>query len=291
MSLDARETLDAWIFILPAVLGVALFLLLPMLASIILSFTKYNLIEPPRFIGLKNYVQMLQDPSFWKVLKNTIYFSFMGIPLSLCISLVLAIVMNQGFRGMAFFRGAYFVPVITSWVAVGLVWRWLYNPEYGLVNYVLAKIGVQGPEWLVSSIWAMPAVILVNVWKGVGFNMMIFLAGLQGIPEQLYEAAKIDGASRWQLFRFVTFPMLSPTTFFLAITSVIGSFQVFDAIYAMTNGGPEESTKVIVYYLWERGFGFLHMGYASAVAWTMFLLVFALTVLQWKISDRWVFSG
>jgi len=207
----------------------------------------------------------------------------------LALSLALAVVMNRPIRGITFFRTAYFIPVVTSWVAVGLIWRWLYNPEYGLINWILSLFGLKGPDWLVSKTWAMPAIIIVNIWKNLGFNTMIFLAGLQGIPEDLYEASKLDGANQWQQFHYITLPMISPTTLFLTITSVIGSFQVFDAIYNMTRGGPEESTMVIVYYLWENAFGFLRMGYAAAMAWILFLIVFTLTLIQWRLSSKWVF--
>ncbi len=289
--LARREAFDAWIFISPAILGIVVFLLLPFLASIVLSLTKYSLIEPPKFIGISNYVTMVLDDSFWKTLVNTLYFSFTGIPLSLTLSLIVALLMNRQLAGRVFFRTAFFIPVVSSWVAVGLVWRWLYNPEFGLVNYVLSFVGIQGPEWLVNSTWAMPAVIIVNVWKWLGFNMMLYLAALQGVPEQLYEASRIDGANSWQQFWNITLPMISPTTFFLSVTSIISSFQVFDAIYAMTNGGPEESTKVIMYYLWENGFQFLRMGYAAAMAWTMFLIIFSLTLIQWRLSSKWVYGG
>jgi multiple sugar transport system permease protein len=288
--LGRRETIDAWLFIAPALFGIVVFLLVPFLASVYLSLTRYSIVEPPQFVLFQNYRTMISDPSFWKTLGNTAYFAFTGIPLSLAFSLVLALMMNQQLVGRVVFRTAYFIPVVSSWVAVGLVWRWLYNPEFGVVNYALSLIGINGPEWLVSTTWAMPAVIVVNVWKGLGFSMMLYLAALQGVPDVLYEAALIDGANGWQRFWHVTFPMISPTTFFLAVTSVISSFQVFDAIYAMTNGGPEESTKVIMYYLWENAFQFLRMGYAAAMAWVMFLIIFGLTLLQWKLSSRWVFS-
>ncbi len=289
-SVFRQEAVEAWILLTPAIAGVLLFVLIPFVASIYLSLTKYTLVEPPKFIFFANYRDLAADPSFWKTLSKTAYFSFTGIPLSLVLALALALVMNRNLVGIAAFRTAFFVPVVSSWVAVGLVWRWLYNPEFGLVNYALSLVGITGPEWLVSSTWAMPAVILVNVWKGLGFNMMLYLAALQGVPEQLYEASRIDSATPWQQFWAITFPMISPTTFFLAVTSIINSFQVFDAIYTMTQGGPEESTKVIIYYLYQSAFGFLRMGYAAAMAWTLFAFVLLLTLVQWALSKRWVFA-
>ncbi len=287
-ALGSREARDAYLFISPVLVGIGVFLLIPFLASIYLSLTTYTLVEPPKFVGFANYTRMLSDARFWKTLGNTAYFAFTGIPLGLVLSLLLALMMNRPIRGRVIFRTAYFIPVVSSWVAVGLVWRWLYNPEFGLVNYVLGLAGIQGPDWLVSSTWAMPSVILVNVWKGLGFNMMIYLAALQGVPEQLYEASRIDGASSWQQFWKITLPLISPTTFFLAVTSVINSFQVFDAIYTMTMGGPEDSTKVIMFYLWESAFQFLRMGYAASMAWVLFFLIFLMTLAQWKLSDKWV---
>ena len=289
-SLIGREQRDAYLFISPALVGIGVFLVIPFLASIYLSLTTYSLVEPPKFVMFKNYERMVNDPRFWKTLGNTAYFALTGIPLALVLSLVLALMMNRPIGGRVIFRTAYFIPVVSSWVAVGLVWRWLYNPEFGLVNYALSRVGIQGPNWLVSSTWAMPSVILVNVWKGLGFNMMIYLAALQGVPEQLYEASRIDGATSWQQFWKITLPLISPTTFFLAVTSVINSFQVFDAIYTMTMGGPEDSTKVIMFYLWENAFQFLRMGYAAAMAWVLFVMILALTFAQWKLSDKWVYS-
>jgi multiple sugar transport system permease protein len=285
-----KENLEGWLFIAPLIIGYVVFLLGPLVSSVWFSFTEWNLLTPPRPVGLSNYQKMLfEDAHFWRVMLNTAYFTFATIPLGIVVSLAIALLVNQNLKGMTFFRGLYFMPVVTSWIAVGLAWRWLYNPEFGLVNWFLSLVGIKGPLWLNDTVWAMPAVILVNVWKGAGYNMVLYLAGLQGIPEQLYEASQIDGANRWQKFWHITLPLLSPTTFFILVTSVIGSFQIFAAVYIMTSGGPAGATEVIVYYLWENAFNFLKMGYASALAWALFVVVLAFTLLQWRFSKRWVF--
>jgi multiple sugar transport system permease protein len=290
MSLTRREAIAGYLFLLPNMLGFLIFTALAVVASAVISLTTWDLLSDPQFVGLDNYVQLLtNDPLFRTVLLNTLYFTAISVPASTILALLLALVFNTGLRLVPVFRTAYFLPVITSTVVVALIWRWFYNPDFGILNYVLWKLGVDAPpNWLASRQWAMPAVIILSVWKQVGYNMVIFLAGLQAIPDNLYEAASIDGAGRWQRFRNITLPLLTPTTFFVLVISIIGSLQVFDAVLVLTDGGPANATRTMVYHIWERAFVFLEMGYASAVAWILFFMVFLVTLLQWKLQKRWV---
>ncbi len=278
----------AAVFLVPNFLGFLVFILWPVIASFGLSFTSWDLLTPVKWIGLQNYQTLISDQVFWKVLWNTIYYTIGTVPVGIIISLCLAIALNQKIKGVKIFRAAYFLPVITSTVAVAVVWQWLYNPQFVLLNYLLSLVGVQGPSWLTSITWAMPAVIITSIWKGLGFNMLLFLAGLQGISETYYEAARIDGAGWWAQFKNITIPLLSPTTFFVVIMSIINSFQVFDQIYIMTEGGPARSTSVLVHYLYQNAFQYFKMGLASAIAYVLFFLVFAITLVQLKRSKNWV---
>lgn len=278
----------AVVFLLPNFAGFLVFILWPVIASLGLSFTSWDLLTPINFIGLGNYHSLISDQVFWKVFWNTIYFTVGTVPLGIIISLFLAMALNQKIKGVKIFRAAYFLPVISSTVAVAVVWQWLYNPQFGLLNYLLSLFGINGPNWLTSKTWAMPAVIITSIWKNLGFNMLLFLAGLQGIPETFYEAAKIDGAGWWASFKNITLPLLSPTTFFVVVMSIISSFQVFDQIYIMTEGGPARSTSVLVHYLYQNAFQYFKMGYASAIAYILFFLVFIITMIQLKRSKDWV---
>lgn len=286
----AREAVAGYLFLLPNMIGFLVFTVLAVVASAAISLTQWDLLSPPKFVGLANYQLILtNDPLFRKVMVNTLYFTFASVPLAVLISLGLALALNQGIRGISLFRVAYFMPVITSMVVVAMIWRWFYNPDFGVLNYFLRLIGIgQPPNWLASQQWAMPAVIIMAVWKQLGYNMVIFLAGLQAIPANLYEAASIDGAGRWQRFWYVTVPLLTPTTFFIIIVSVIGSLQVFDAVLVLTEGGPANATRTIVFHIWQQAFAFLQMGYAAAVAWVLFFMIFLVTVLQWRLQKRWV---
>jgi len=290
MSLARREAIAGYLFLLPNMLGFLIFTALAVVASAVISLTTWDLLSSPEFVGLDNYVTLLtNDPLFRTVVLNTLYFTAVSVPASTILALLLALVFNTGLRMIPLFRTAYFLPVITATVVVALIWRWFYNPDFGILNYVLWKLGVDAPpNWLASRQWAMPAVIILSVWKQVGYNMVIFLAGLQAIPGTLYEAASIDGAGRWQRFRNITLPLLTPTTFFVLVISIIGSLQVFDAVLVLTDGGPANATRTIVYHIWERAFVFLEMGYAAAVAWLLFFMVFLVTLLQWKLQGRWV---
>lgn len=278
----------AVIFLLPNFLGFLTFIFLPVIISFALSFTSWDLLGSIEWIGLNNYSELISDQIFHKVFWNTIYYTVGTVPLGIIISLFLAIALNQKIKGIKFFRAVYFLPVISSMVAVAVVWQWVYNPEFGILNYILSFIGINGPNWLSSTIWSMPAVIITSIWKGLGFNMLLFLAGLQGIPETYYEAAKIDGANWWRKFRNITLPLLSSTMFFVIIMSIINSFQVFDQIYIMTEGGPARSTSVIVHYLYQNAFEYFRMGYASAIGYVLFFLVFIITMIQLRKSKNWV---
>jgi multiple sugar transport system permease protein len=285
-----REAIAAYLFLLPNMLGFVIFTVLAVAASAVISLTNWDLLSPAKFVGLANYQRLLtNDPLFHKVLVNTFYFTFVSVPLAVILSLVLALALNQGLRGVTVFRTIYFLPVITSMVVVALIFRWFYNPDFGVLNYVLFKIGINNPpNWLANRQWAMPAIIIMAVWKQLGYNMVIFLAGLQAIPTNLYEAASIDGAGKWERFRHITIPMLTPTTFFIVVISIIHSLQVFDAVLVLTEGGPANATRTIVYHIWQQAFQFLQMGYAAAVAWVLFFMIFLVTMLQWKLQGRWV---
>jgi ABC-type sugar transport system permease subunit len=281
---------EGYLFIAPLFLGIIAFILIPILASLVMSFTKWDFVTPPEFVGVQNYVQMLtRDRLFWKVLGNTFRYVLMSVPLSATIPLILAVLLNQKVPGITFYRIAFFLPLVTSVVAIGLLWRWMYDSDFGLFNYILQSFGIQGPRWLSDTNLAMPAVVFATVWQGLGYNIIIYLAGLQGIPEHLYEAATIDGAGDLQKFLRITIPMLTPQIFFVLVVSFIGGFQSFGLIYVMTQGGPVNSTNVYVYYLWQTAFSSAKMGYASALSWVLTLIMVAATYLQVRLSRRWVY--
>jgi len=290
LTLGHRETIAGYLFLLPNLVGFVIFTAFAVVASAAISLTTWDLLSDPVFVGLDNYVELLtDDPLFRTVLWNTLYFTVVSVPASTAIALGLALLFNTGLKAIPLFRTAYFLPVITATVVVALVWRWFFNPDFGILNYVLYELGVDTPpNWLASRTWAMPSVIILSVWTQVGYNMVIFLAGLQAIPATLYEAAAIDGAGRWNRFRNITLPMLTPTTFFVLVISIINSLQVFDAVLVLTDGGPANATRTMVFHIWEEAFVFLEMGYAAAVAWILFLLVFLVTLVQWKLQGRWV---
>lgn len=284
-----REGFWASLFLAPNLIGFLIFVFMPIVASFGLSFTSWDLLTEVEWVGLGNYAALLmEDEIFWRVLWNTIYFSIGTVPVSMIIALFLAMALDRKIIGMKLYRAAYFVPFISSTVAVAVVWQWLYNPSFGLLNYLLGLVGLSGPSWLSSTTWAMPAVIIMSIWRGLGFPMLLYLAGLQGIPDSYYEVAEIDGAGWFTKFRHVTIPLLSTTTFFVLIMSIIGSFQVFDQIYIMTGGGPARSTSVLVHYMYQNAFNYFRMGYANAIAYVMFFLVFLFTMVQFRRSKNWV---
>ncbi|WP_407658015.1 carbohydrate ABC transporter permease [Lederbergia citri] len=285
-SLLYRDGPWAFILLLPSILGFLIFVLFPVIASFLLSFTSWDLLTPIKWVGFENYINLFQDETFIKVFWNTIYFTVVTVPIGIIISLFLAVALNQKIRFIKFYRAAYFLPVISSMVAVAVVWQWIYNPEYGLLNYILSLFGIDGPSWLSDTKWAMPAVMITSIWKGLGFNMLIFLAGIQGISENYYEAADMDGATWFKKFLYITVPLLRPTTFFVTVMAIIGSFQVFDAVFLMTQGGPARSTSVLVHYLYQNGFQYFKMGYASAMAYILFFLVLTFTVIQFSLQKK-----
>ncbi len=275
-------------FLLPSLSGLALFTLIPILASLGLTLYEWDLLTPPRFVGLGNFQRLIHDRNFWAALVHTLYFIVGYIPLVMVIALGVAVILNQKLKGMILFRTAFFIPVVSAWVAVALLWKWIFNPKFGIFNYLLGLVGIQGPAWLFDPQWAMPAIIITSVWKDIGFVMVMFLAGLQSIPAEYYEAAAIDGAGGWQRFRHITLPLLSPTTFFALIISLINSFQVFDQMWIMTGGGPAGATSVLVEQIVKNAFSYSRMGYAAALSWILFLLVFTATAFQMRLQKHWV---
>ena len=287
-SYNKKETLWAFLFLSPKIIGLILFTLGPVIASFLLSFTNWDLVSKPIWVSFYNYKHLLNDETFIKALTNTLYYTIISVPLGMTVSLLLAIAMNQKIKGILAFRTAFFIPVISSMVAISLLWRYIYNSQYGLLNYFLGLIGIPPQNWLGNIKLAMPSLILMSVWKGLGQNMMIWLAALQGIPEELYEAARIDGANKGQQFKNITLPLLSPTTFFMLILGIIGSFQVFESSYVMTNGGPANATLTIVLYLYSNAFEWLKMGYASAMSYILALIIFVITLIQFNYQKKWV---
>jgi len=285
--LRLQEALAAYVFLAPAALIFAAFIIFPVLFSFYLSLTRWNLLEPRKaFVGLENYLTLLRDPVFSRALLNTLYFAAGSIPLSMVLALAVALLLNQKVRGMAAYRVAYFSPMVTSTVAIAVVWMWIFDPYNGVANYALSLVGVPPLRWLFDPGWAMPALIIMRVWQTLGYNVVVYLAGLQNVPETYYEAARIDGASPWSLFRSITLPLLSPSTFFILVMSIISSFQVFAQIHVMTQGGPLQSTTVIVYYIYQHAFEGYRMGYSSAMAFVLFAVIFSLTLVQMKWVQR-----
>ena len=283
-----EETFAAYLFILPAFVILLVFAFFPVIFSVITSFMKWNLPYRPSWTGIQNYQYLFQSAVGWKIfrgaLANTLYFTVGSVPLNMAISLFIALFLNQRLRGVGLFRTAYFLPTITSTVAMSVVWMWLYHPaNYGLFNTILLKLGLPIQRWLRDPVLAMPALIAMGIWHGMGYNIIIFLAGLQGIPAQLYEAAKIDGAGTWAQFRKITWPLLSPTTFYVLVIGVINAMQAFSQMHVMTQGGPLQRTTTIVYYLYQLAFENFTMGRASAVACVLFVLLLILTVIQFKV--------
>src|SRR6186997_2005927 len=283
-----REDLIGWAFAAPFVILFGLFMALPILASFALSFTSFGLkdLQNPigaKFIGLDNYIRLLSDGTFWTSLLNTFYFVVVGVPLTLIAGLLIANALNRGItRFRTAFRVGYYLPVITSMVAIAVVWRFVLNPDVGLINMLLDGIGIQGPAWLANPVTAMPSIIAMAVWRNLGFAMVVFLAGMQAIPQQLYEAASIDGAGRWQSFRHVTVPLLRPTILFMTVITTIGYLQLFEEPFVMTDGGPLDKTLSVSMYMYQQGFEFFHQGYASSIAYVLFVIVAIVALLQFR---------
>ncbi len=288
-ALIRREAFTAYGFLLPNLLGFLAFTFLPVIAALLISFTEWDLLRQASWIGLDNYTRLVSDPLFHRVLRNTLLYVLGTVPVQMMLALLIALALNQRIPGQTFFRTAFFMPVVASTVAVALVWRWIYHADFGLLNSFLYAIGVTDPpSWLSSTTWALPAIIIMSVWQQIGFSMVLFLAGLQGVPQSLYEAATIDGAGPFARFRFITLPLLSSTTFFVLVIGIINSFQVFDQALVMTNGGPANATNTIVFNIYRYGFQFFQMGYAAAMAWVLFAIIFIVTVVQFRYQRNWV---
>lgn len=285
-----QDGFGGFVFIVPNFIGFLAFTFLPVLASLAMSFTDWDLITPPRYVGLDNFRALLtSDPDFWRYWGNTL-FLMAGIPFMVVGSLLLAVLLNRKLRGIVVFRTIYFLPTISAGIAIYILWRWMYNPDYGLVNSWLACVGIRGPGWLSSVVWAKPALVVMSIWMGLGgTNMILYLAALQSISPELYEAAEIDGAGRWQQLWRVTWPLVTPTTFFILVMNCIAGFQGgFEAAYVMTNGGPAGATTSVSFYIYRLAYEWYRMGYAASVAWTLFVVIFGITLVNWRLGGRLV---
>ena len=280
------QSAAGWVFILPALIGTLIFIVIPVICSFGLSFAKWDLLNPIEFVGLENYREIFSDALFFKILINTIVFAVATSVFGVIIPLVLAAIINSKVRGSEFYKTAYFLPFITPMIVIGIVWEWIFDPNIGFLNNIL-QLHI---NWLYDTHYAMPAMIIVSVWKLIGYNMIIFLSALGGISQSLFEAAKIDGANSVQTFKNVTIPMLSPTIFFVVIITAISSFQVFDLIYLMTQGGPLDSTNVLVYAIYKNAFEYFNIGRASALAYVLFSIILVLTLIQWNLRKKLVYS-
>ncbi len=283
-----REALECYFFISPALLGFAVFVVGPILVSAYYSLCDYELTSSPQFRGVANYLGALKDPLFWQALKVSSVFSLSAVPLGMIGSLLLALLLNQRLRGVTAFRTLVYVPSVLSGVAIALLWSWIFNPNFGIINVLLGRVGIKGPQWLFSEEWALPALVVMSLW-GVGGGVLINLAGLQGIPTELYEAAEMDGASSRRKLLVVTIPLLSPVIFFNLVMGIIGSLQNFTQSYIMTRGGPNHATLFYVLYLYQNAFNWFKMGYASALAWMLLGIILVLTLLVFRSAPFWVY--
>ncbi|NMB24224.1 MAG: sugar ABC transporter permease [Firmicutes bacterium] len=285
---SVKESVAGYIFISPWLIGFLIFTLGPILASIYLSFNDYDVLNPAHWVGFANYSKLFrEDPLFWKALYNTLYMVVLGVPLQLLMGLGIAMLLNMDVKGMEWYRTVYYLPSIVPVVASAYLWLWILNPQFGILNNLLYLIGIEGPGWLGSEVWSKPSLLLMRTWAA-GSNMIIYLAALKGVPVHLYEAASIDGATGWRKFWHITLPQLTPTLFFTSTMGLIQGFQLFTESYVMTNGGPVDSTLFIVYHLFNQAFAYFKMGYASAIAWILFVLILIVTAIQMKLSPRWV---
>ncbi|BCW82857.1 sugar ABC transporter permease [Arthrobacter sp. NicSoilE8] len=283
-----KYALTVAVFLLPSALPLVFFTIIPMFAAFWISLHQWNLVGSMKWVGLDNYAHLIGDPGTQGAFLHTIYYIVGYLPLVYVGGLAIALALNSRIKGRNTMRGLYFLPVVTSWIVVALVWRWLLNPSSGIVNWLLSLIGVTGPGWWTDPAWSMPSIILASAWKDLGFVMVILLAGLQAIPEDLYEAATVDGAGRWRRLFSITLPMLSPSTFFVVVLSLINGFQVFDQVYAMTGGGPNNSSQVVVQQIYDLTFRYGKAGEASALSWLLFVFILAITLIQVRGQKKWV---
>ncbi|MFD2657621.1 carbohydrate ABC transporter permease [Gracilibacillus thailandensis] len=275
------------IFLTPQLLGLIIFAIIPLISALVLSFMEWDGFGERSFVGLENFIYQFSSSDFWKATYNTILYTVLTVPIGLMISLLLAVALNK-IKGKEIYRLFYFMPVVTSSVSIGVIWMWILNGDLGILNQALAMIGIDGPDWLTNTNLVMISIALLSIWWQLGYNMVIFLAGLQGISKTYYEAAEIDGASKFQQFRNITLPMLSPTTFFVAIMAIIGSFQVFDQAFVMTNGGPGKASYTMVYHIYDNAFVDFRFGESSAAAMILFVVILIFTLVQFKLQKRWV---
>ena len=285
-KLSNSSSFMGWVFIFPALLGTFVFIIIPVILSFGLSFMDWDLINSAKFVGFKNYADLFTAPLFGKILLNTFVYAISTSVFAVIIPLILACILNSKIRGSDFFKTAYFLPFITPMIVIAVIWQWIFDPNIGILNYAL-HLNI---NWLYDKNFAMPAVIIVSVWKLIGYNMLIFLAGLSALNQSLFEAAKIDGANAFDTFRFITVPLLSPTIFFVVVITCISSFQVFDLIYLMTQGGPLDSTNVLVYAIYKNAFEYFKIGQASAIAYVLFVIILLLTLAQWQLRKKLVYN-
>ena len=291
-----KTLMQAAPFMLPSIVGMIVFSFLPIVISIVVSLTDWNGLDKlnaqtlgERLCGLENYGAILRSVEFWNVLGHTVYYIVLYIPLVLVMSLFIASILNRNMRGIGVFRVLYYIPVLTSWVAASLIWKWVLSPQYGVINQLLGYLGVRGPEWLTDKFWAMPAIVLASVWKDMGFSGLFLLSGLKAIDTGYYEAAQMDGAGKVKQFFSITLPLLTPSMFFCVIMALINAFQLFPQVQIMTEGGPNGATQVMVERIYTYGFKYFRMGYAAAYSWLLFVIIFVLTLVQMKLQQRWVY--
>ncbi len=279
--MSRQEAITGWLFILPALIGLSIFVYGAMVYSLGISFTDWDLLTPAKWVGIENYRTVFRDRMFYQCLNNTLFFVITMVPFGIIFSMAMAIALNKKFKGVSFFRATFYMPSITSTIAIGMVWLWIFNPDQGVLNSILRGIGIQNPpRWLESVTWAKPALSIMRLWQISGYYMIMYLSGLQSIPNELYEAAEMDGANSWQKTRYITIPGLANTTFFVAIMLIIESFNIFEAIYVMTEGSPGGSTNTLLYYIYTEAFQSYRMGYASSLAWVLFVILFVSTLIQ-----------
>ena len=284
-----REERYFYLFISPWLIGFVVFTAGPIIASLFYSLNHYDVVTPPRWHGLGNYVRLFSEQLFWQSLKVTALYAMGSVTLGILTSLFIALLLNRNIRGVAVFRTIFYLPSVISGVAVSLLWMWILNTDFGIVNYLLWELfGIKGPSWIMSRVWVIPSMILISLW-GIGGSIIIYLARLQGIPTELYEAAEIDGAGYWRRLRYITLPMMTPVIFFNLLTGIIFSFQVFTQAYVITGGGPDNASLVYVLHLYRNAFKYFRMGYASALAWVLFVILLVLSALVFQTSSRWVY--